>query len=560
MPQLFEHKYELIEFFEGSDSFICFILNEDFQLIQANKTALELFDLNPLQLPTDFSKLIKNPNKFLKALKSKNSHLSFSISTKANTELYLEGTVHKSSKNTLLVLSDESLKRQSNLAIETIKKDLRSGVKAKAFFELFLGLRAKTLKIDVIFVGKFDQAKRIIQSPVFYNRGQLSHNVDFDVDGSPCEFVIKEERDQYYKDGLQKRFPKDTDLLELSVNNYYGFPLFIDDKIVGHLALLNEQKLPAQEVLFQVIEAFKDKLAFELMRIDYQNDLEEISDRFNFIANKGSDVISMTNTKGQFVYSSPSTEEITGYKAEDLIGTQVFKLMHKRDIKAFEYLGGVKHFRNVAHKHGTVQFRLKKQDGTYTWVETSLSFSNGVYLLVTRDISNRKAAEEALKEQQSYLRDIIDSSPNLIFIKDVEGRYTLVNKAMAAIFGKKPKDMLGKTSIELTFSSEQVQKYLSEDRLIFDRDQKEVKSTDSVIDSEGKQRWFQYVKIPLKSTKPQDKQLLMVATDISHRIEAEKELEIAKNKAEELSQLKTNFLANMSHEIRTPINGGIGLA
>lgn len=111
----------------------------------------------------------------------------------------------------MLVLSDESLKRQSNLAIETIKKDLRSGVKAKAFFELFLGLLAKTLKIDVIFVGKFDQAKRIIQSPVFYNRGKLSHNVDFDVHLSHERSYVKDLEDAEGKGSYLAKIQKSID-------------------------------------------------------------------------------------------------------------------------------------------------------------------------------------------------------------------------------------------------------------------------------------------------------------------------------------------------------------
>jgi PAS domain S-box-containing protein len=67
---------------------------------------------------------------------------------------------------------------------------------------------------------------------------------------------------------------------------------------------------------------------------------------------------------------------------------------------------------------------------------------------VSIDVTERKQAEETLEKQRAFLRRLIDIDPNFIFAKEREGRFTLVNRAVADAYGTTVEDLLGKTDAE----------------------------------------------------------------------------------------------------------------
>ncbi len=77
----------------------------------------------------------------------------------------------------------------------------------------------------------------------------------------------------------------------------------------------------------------------------------------------------------------------------------------------------------------------RRKDGGEFLVEIGLNpihTQDGLFVLtVIVDISARRQAEEALEKERAFLRQVIDIDPNFIFAKDREGRFTLVNQAVA---------------------------------------------------------------------------------------------------------------------------------
>ena len=62
------------------------------------------------------------------------------------------------------------------------------------------------------------------------------------------------------------------------------------------------------------------------------------------------------------------------------------------------------------------------------------------------DITERKRAEEALRENESFLQSVIDEMPANVWVKDADRRFLLVNRSMAQWLGAKPADVIGKTA------------------------------------------------------------------------------------------------------------------
>jgi PAS domain S-box-containing protein len=122
-----------------------------------------------------------------------------------------------------------------------------------------------------------------------------------------------------------------------------------------------------------------------------------------------------------------------------------------------------------------------------------------------------------LRTQQEFLRKVVDTNPNVIFVKDEQGRYTLVNQALADLYGTTVEKLIGKT--DATFTNEdETERYSQQDRKVMETLQSQFIPEESYTDVRTNEvRWFQTIKTPLFSPGGKADQLLGVATDITER-------------------------------------------
>jgi PAS domain S-box-containing protein len=137
------------------------------------------------------------------------------------------------------------------------------------------------------------------------------------------------------------------------------------------------------------------------------------------------------------------------------------------------------------------------------------------------EISGRRQAEKALAEKEAFFRQVLDTNPNLIFIKDRDARFAYVNQAAAALFGRSPAEIVGQLEVEVLHNNSDAQRYRKEDQAVMDTFKEKVLPEEPLTDSRGRTRWFQIVKRPLVSEDGLARQVLVVATDITERKHAE---------------------------------------
>ncbi|MEK6674056.1 MAG: ATP-binding protein [Planctomycetota bacterium] len=131
---------------------------------------------------------------------------------------------------------------------------------------------------------------------------------------------------------------------------------------------------------------------------------------------------------------------------------------------------------------------------------------------------------EALRQQREFLRQILDINPHLIFAKDRAGRFTLVNKALADIYGTTIEQLIGKTDADFNPNPEQVAFFRQMDLQVMDT-LKEIEIPEEVIsDATGKKHWLQTIKRPIVGADGKANQMLGVATDITQRKNLEDQL------------------------------------
>jgi PAS domain S-box-containing protein len=129
------------------------------------------------------------------------------------------------------------------------------------------------------------------------------------------------------------------------------------------------------------------------------------------------------------------------------------------------------------------------------------------------------------EEHQRFLRRVIDTNPNLVFVKDWDGRYVLVNQATAEFYGTTVEQLQGRRDGDFNRHSDQVEGLLRADHEVITTQQAmvipELQATNART---AETRWFQVVKVPLTSSRDGTRQVLGVATDITARRQADEEL------------------------------------
>ena len=186
--------------------------------------------------------------------------------------------------------------------------------------------------------------------------------------------------------------------------------------------------------------------------------------------------------------------------------------------------------------------------------------SNGAVEMVIGygvNISERKKIEEQILINEKRYRDLFNYSQAMICTHDKNGIILSVNPSICEAIGYSRDEMIGK-SLKL-FIPKQFGEYQQSE--YFDLLWTEGKRSGVIpaVHKNGKKIFLLFQNYLVEETGAEP-YVIGFAQDITDRIYAEKELQIAKLKTEEVSRAKEIFLANMSHEIRTPMNGILGVA
>jgi len=193
-------------------------------------------------------------------------------------------------------------------------------------------------------------------------------------------------------------------------------------------------------------------------RKEAEQKLKESEEKYRIISENANDLITVINEKFRFEYINEEVHmRVTGYSKDDLIGKSPLNNFHPDDIKK-----GVKAWRDaVISGEGMTEFRYKKKDGTWIWLELrgkKFIDTNGEPkgIIISRDITKRKIAEQKLKESEQKYRHLFESSPYSIGLLDLDGTLLDGNEATNKFLSSRTKDeLIGKNIREIFSSTEQ---------------------------------------------------------------------------------------------------------
>jgi len=310
--------------------------------------------------------------------------------------------------------------------------------------------------------------------------------------------------------------------------------------------------------------------------------LNESNKRYRLLADHTSDMISLHDAATTYLYVSPASKTLLGYAPEELLGKRAFEFMHPEDAELLRQ----KHSEQSRNpEQVTLVYRLRHKDGHYVWVESAASPmcdpATGQlqgHIVARRDVTERKFAQESLRQNEQRLQAIFDNAMDAIITAGADGIIESANPAARRMLGYADTGLSGVPlavlvgagaaphhdtylnsylSVGPTFAGSSTREVTARRR---DGSEFPVELSITHLRLSGNDRFVGFVR-DITARKQTEQQLLGYRDHLLQIVDIKtRELVTARDAAQAGERSMSGFLANMSHELRTPLHGVLSYA
>jgi|GEM_PF-1432697 len=279
-------------------------------------------------------------------------------------------------------------------------------------------------------------------------------------------------------------------------------------------------------------------------------------------------------------FISGNVRNILGYEPDEFTEYPEFWAEHVHPEDKARVFQGLRDFPETGHYE--CEYRFLHKNGNWRWMRDKMILTelgqaqlpgadeSAEIIGSWSDESERRQAEESLRESERMYRLLAENTADVIWTRDIQLDFTYVSPSIERLLGYRPEEVDGKTleyvlgpfslenigNITAESQTDEMSGVVTCETLRFDQ---------KLRHRNGSDIWADTILTYIYDRECRLTGFLGVTRDINARKQAEEslrkhteELEIAKRQAEAANQAKSEFLANMSHEIRTPMNAILG--
>ena len=280
-------------------------------------------------------------------------------------------------------------------------------------------------------------------------------------------------------------------------------------------------------------------------RVESEKKLRESEEKYRDLADSIADIFFAIDGDLKYAYWNKASEKLTGISAKDAIGRQILEIFPdneetRRALKAYQEVIKTQQSQTFIN-----EFHLGGKQ--YFFEIDAYPSSNGVSVFV-KDITERKCAEETLRESEERYRSLVESTQDSIYLVDGKCRYLFVNQKHLSRFGLPRDKVIGRGYGEF-HSEEETKEFAGKLKEVFETDQS--LSYEYISERDG--GYYIRTLSPVKGPDGRTTAVNVVSKDITERKQAERYKERLLAELEAKNKELESFVYSISHDLKTPL-------
>ncbi len=272
------------------------------------------------------------------------------------------------------------------------------------FFKALVEKLAKALHTHAAWVTEYFPESRRLKALAFYLDHGFLDDWEMDITNSPCEHVIDQARLIHFPDNLLNLFPIDPDITGIKAASYMGLPLTdTSGKILGHLAVMDLQPMPADPRIEAIFRIFASRAAAELQRLQAESATREREQKLRRLVDSAMDAIIELDDHLSVTRINPAAEKVFQCTPSQFIGKDFFSSLIKDDQEKLRRL--MKELESKPDGQRSLWIpgglRALQTEGTEFPAEATFSQfqmdGKTFYTLILRNVNERVEAEQKIR-------------------------------------------------------------------------------------------------------------------------------------------------------------------
>ena len=307
------------------------------------------------------------------------------------------------------------------------------------------------------------------------------------------------------------------ELMFENIQSVINVPMVSGGTVIGFLGFdsVKEEKVWSEDII-ALLRIIGEIFANTIMHKQTEEALRNSEEKYRILFEDARDAVFISSKEGKFIDINQSAIDLFGYSKNELLGLEINSIYSDSADRAIfqqeiESAGSVKDY----------EIQLKRKNGEIfdcLITATTRKDAGGRiigYQGILHDVTELRKTEKAIQDSEAQLNQVINLVPNFIFAKDRQGKYLLVNKALADAYGTTVEELIGRKDADFNPHQDEVDWYLRDDRQVMESGKRKIIPEEKITDSNGNLRFLHTTKIPFTISGSDERAILGVAVDIT---------------------------------------------